>query len=47
MDLEVIAWTTVFFGGDILILVVLLVKAMQADKSKARGEGEEGEEQGA
>lgn len=42
MDIEIAVWTTVFFGGDILILALLLRKALQADKEeKARIRGEE------
>lgn len=37
MDFEVAVWTTVFFGGDILILALLLRKALQADRA-ARAE---------
>ncbi len=36
MNIEAIIWTVVFFGGVILILSFLLVKAMQADKEDAR-----------
>ncbi|MGH3090183.1 MAG: hypothetical protein ACRDSJ_23115 [Rubrobacteraceae bacterium] len=38
MDFEVIAWTAFFFGGDILILALLLAKAVRADREKSRGE---------
>ncbi len=36
MDFEVIFWTTFFFGGDILVLVLLILWAMRKDREKAR-----------
>ena len=38
MDFEVIFWTTFFFGGDILVLVLLLLWAIRKDKEKARAD---------
>lgn len=36
MDFEVIFWTAVFFGGDILVLVLLIIWAIKKDREKAR-----------
>ncbi len=36
MNVEAIVWTFVFFGGVILILSFLLIKAIQANKTEAR-----------
>ena len=36
MDVEAIVWTVVFFGGVIMILSLLLLKAVQADRAEAR-----------
>lgn len=36
MDVEVLVWTLVFFGGDLLILAFLLYWAWRKDREKAR-----------
>lgn len=33
---EVIIWTLVFFGGDLLVIVALMTLAIRKDKEKAR-----------
>lgn len=34
MDTEVLVWTTVFLGGDILVLILLLLWAVKKDREK-------------
>jgi hypothetical protein len=36
VDFEVIFWTAFFFGGDILVLVLLIIWAMRKDREKAQ-----------
>lgn len=36
MDFEVIFWTVVFFGGDLLALAFLIAWAVKKDREKAR-----------
>jgi hypothetical protein len=36
MDFEVIFWTAVFFGGDLLALAFLIAWAVKKDREKAR-----------
>jgi hypothetical protein len=36
VDFEVIFWTAFFFGGDILVLVLLILWAIKKDREKAR-----------
>jgi len=33
---EVIIWTLVFFGGDLLVIAALMTLAIRKDKEKAR-----------
>lgn len=40
MDFEVIFWTAVFFGGDVLVLVLLILWAIKKDREKASAENE-------
>jgi hypothetical protein len=35
MEFEVIFWTAFFFGGDILVLVLLILWAIKKDREKA------------
>jgi hypothetical protein len=39
MDFEVIFWTAFFFGGDILVLALLILWAIKKDREKARADG--------
>jgi hypothetical protein len=36
VEFEVIFWTAFFFGGDILVLVLLILWAIKKDREKAR-----------
>lgn len=40
MDTEVIAWTLVFFGGDLVVVVSLIAVAVKKDREKARADRE-------
>ncbi|HSI91955.1 MAG TPA: hypothetical protein VK925_00565 [Jiangellaceae bacterium] len=44
--MDVVIWTAVFFGGDLLILIFLLTWAFKKDRDKARlaTEGAEADE---
>ena len=42
MDAEVLTWTVVFFGGDLLIVIGLMTWAFRKDKEKARLEAANG-----
>lgn len=34
MDAEVLVWTAVFLGGDVLVLILLLFWAVKKDREK-------------
>ena len=38
MDFEVIFWTAVFFGGDVLAFAFLLGWAVKTDREKSRAQ---------
>ncbi|WP_281354388.1 hypothetical protein [Phytoactinopolyspora halotolerans] len=41
--MDVVIWTLIFLGGDLLILIFLLSWAVKKDREKARlAEGEDG-----
>ena len=40
MDTEVIAWTLVFLGGDLLIVLALIGFAVKKDREKSREQRE-------
>lgn len=46
MDAEVIAWTLVFFGGDLLVVLALIAFAIKKDREKARTERGTGRQAG-
>lgn len=37
MDAEVLVWTIVFIGGDVLVLILLLFWAVKKDREKRAG----------
>lgn len=46
MDAEVIAWTLVFLGGDLLVVLALIGFAIKKDREKARTQHDAGEQTG-
>jgi hypothetical protein len=42
MDFEVIFWTAVFYGGDVLALAGLIAWAAKKDREKARAHEQSG-----
>lgn len=46
MNAEVIAWTIVFLGGDLIVMLALIGFAMKKDREKARTAAESGESSG-
>lgn len=46
MDAEVIAWTLVFFGGDLLVVLALIAFAIKKDRQKAGKTRETGDRAG-
>ncbi|MFG2086891.1 hypothetical protein [Spirillospora sp. NPDC048824] len=39
MDTEVLVWTVVFLGGDVLVLILLLFWAVRKDREKRAAAG--------
>lgn len=40
VDIEVVLWTLVFLGGNLLIVILLLAYAFRRDREKARQVGD-------
>ncbi|MGP4028672.1 hypothetical protein [Actinomadura sp. 3N407] len=40
MDTEVLVWTVIFLGGDLLVLILLLFWAVKKDREKRAAPGD-------